>query len=167
MVSPKHQNEANELEDSEPMPPRELLEEVIFAIISHPEEMKVIEITDAADPTKVILQVHVGAADRGKVIGKGGVIAQNLRSLFGLIGQRTNTNIEVRIDGGPDHKPRPRPTNGRDSNGYDPNHNQSYYSPNMQMMLVPVPPGFSHDNRFNGAGNNRRNQNYRRPPRGS
>lgn len=157
--------------DEGPMDARDLLEEVILAIIDNPAEMCVTEISEPNDPHKRILQVQVGAEDRGKVIGKGGVIAQKLRSLFGLIGQRTNTNIEVRIDGGPDHKPRPR--SHHMGEGYIPGRQQQFYP--QQMMLVPAPPGYfpHHQPRFNGNGQNRNHQGFqhdrngpRRPPRG-
>lgn len=142
------QMDSDENKSKDPMVPRDLLEEVILAIIDHPEEMKIIEIENP-ESGSTVLEVRVGAADRGKVIGKGGVIAFSLRNLFGLIGQQSGMNIEVRIDAGPDHKPRPRQRNN--------NYNRGPAIP-QGMILVPVQGGygFQQGNRFQGRPNNNR-----------
>lgn len=135
-VNDRDNDERNE-DPSDPMSPQDLLEEIILAIVDDPSEMKVVEISDTSAPNKIILEVRVGASDRGKVIGKGGVIAQSLRTLFGLIGQKTKTNIEVRIDAGPDHKSKPRTQN-----------RPNYRFPQEEMVMVPVSTFYGSQGRY-------------------
>lgn len=142
MVDMNSRNNAEDRNDTEeqdgPMDPRDLLEELILAVIENPSEMKVHEIVEDG---KTILEVRVGDADRGKVIGKGGSIAYSLRNLFYLVGQKNGISIEVRIDAGPNHKARPR--NNRPNN-----FNQNQFVP-QGMMLVPVQANFG-GRQYNG-----------------
>jgi predicted RNA-binding protein YlqC (UPF0109 family) len=131
------------------MDARELLEELILAIVDDHEAIRVTDISDKGQPDIRVLHVDVAPRDRGKVIGRDGVIALSLRHLFGIIGQKAQQQIEVQINGGQNRQQRPRPD-------FRSQQHQPQFPPGTQMMMVPVPPGFVASN---GPDNFRR-----RPP---
>jgi len=58
---------------------KELIEYIAQSIVDSPEEVKVSEDDDRG---RVIIRLEVAEGDYGKVIGKGGRIAQAMRSLL-------------------------------------------------------------------------------------
>ena len=66
-------------------PVEELLAYVARSLVAHPEEVRV---TRSERDDAVVLELHVAADDRGKVIGKGGRVARSLRTLVRASGTK-------------------------------------------------------------------------------
>ena len=75
--------------------PKELLESILKAIVSHPEEVKV---TRAVDEMGVLLQVWVNKEDMGLVIGKGGATASAIKLIIKMVGYKTKSHVAVKIE---------------------------------------------------------------------
>ncbi len=58
---------------------KELIEYIAKALVDHPDEVRVEEITGARS---VIFELHVAPSDMGRVIGKQGRVANAIRSLL-------------------------------------------------------------------------------------
>ncbi len=73
---------------------RELVEYIIKQIVDKPEDVKVQEIK----PEKVILlEISVAKEDMGKVIGKGGRVANALRTIVGAAAAKIRKRVMVEI----------------------------------------------------------------------
>jgi len=151
-------------DDNIPLNPRELLEEMILAIVTEPDHVNVLQISDKDEPEKMILEVKVSDNDRGIVIGRNGFVAQLLRNYLGLMGQRLKQRIEVRIDAGPNHRPKPKKQsfdpNFKHRNENSQNHKHPVI-PNGYVMVpasqvISVPDSNYNHHRQNGHGRPRR-----------
>jgi predicted RNA-binding protein YlqC (UPF0109 family) len=58
---------------------KELIEYIAKALVDKPDEVKILEETDRG---RVVIRLEVAEDDYGKVIGKGGRIAQSMRALL-------------------------------------------------------------------------------------
>lgn len=58
---------------------KELLEFMVKSIVSNKEA---VEIKEIEDETEVVMEVKVSSEDLGKVIGKGGKVAQSIRAII-------------------------------------------------------------------------------------
>lgn len=81
-------------EFEDPENPELLLENIIKNLVAVPEEVE-IEITETASTT--VLSIDVVPDDRGKIIGRGGVIIESMKTLFKAIGGRRNRSIILDI----------------------------------------------------------------------
>ena len=73
---------------------RELVEYIIKQIVDKPEEVEVQEIK--AEKV-ILLEISVAKEDMGKVIGKGGRVANALRTLVGAAAARLKKRVMVEI----------------------------------------------------------------------
>lgn len=73
---------------------KELVEVVAKALVDNPDEVVVTEKTEGKN---VIIELHVAAADMGKVIGKQGRIAKAIRSVVKAASSKDNMRVDVEI----------------------------------------------------------------------
>ena len=73
---------------------KELVEVIAKALVEHPEEVTV---TEKEECKHVTLELHVAAADMGKVIGKQGRIAKAIRSVVKAASSKENKKVDVEI----------------------------------------------------------------------
>ena len=73
---------------------KELLLYIAQSLVDHPEEVTV---TERLKGNEVILELKVAAGDMGKVIGRQGRIAKDIRILVKTLGQRSQKHVSVSI----------------------------------------------------------------------
>lgn len=73
---------------------KELLEFVAKSLVLHPEAVTVSETAQGGETT---LELHVDPEDMGKVIGRQGRIAKEIRTLVRAVAQREGTRVSVEI----------------------------------------------------------------------
>lgn len=73
---------------------KELLAYVAKSLVDNPEAVQVTE-TDCDG--EVVLALRVASEDMGKVIGRNGRIAKEIRTLVRSLAQRKNTRVSVEI----------------------------------------------------------------------
>ena len=73
---------------------KELLLYMAKNLVDDPEAVTVNEISDE-DGT--VLELHVASADMGKVIGRQGRIAKEIRTIVKTVAQRTGERVTVEI----------------------------------------------------------------------
>ena len=73
---------------------KELLLYMAKNLVDDPEAVTVSEITDE-DGT--VLELHVASADMGKVIGRQGRIAKEIRTIVKTVSQRSGKKVTVEI----------------------------------------------------------------------
>ena len=71
-----------------------LLEYLVSQLVDHPDEVEVKEIETNRE---TVLELRVAAADTGKVIGKGGRIAQALRTVVKAAALKVGKRVTVEI----------------------------------------------------------------------
>ena len=79
----------------DPMEERDLLTEMVRALVDKPKDVVVDERIHGDDSH---MTVHVHPRDRGKVIGKRGATVQALRTLFGRIAAVEGRKIFIQVD---------------------------------------------------------------------
>ena len=73
---------------------KELLQYMAECLVEHPEEVNVTQKESSSG--EIILELRVAPTDIGKVIGRGGGVAKDLRSIVRAaapVGQRVNVEI--------------------------------------------------------------------------
>ncbi len=73
---------------------KELVEYMARAVVDHPDDVVVSE-RMAGD--RIIFHLQVHEEDRGKVIGKGGRIAQSMRSLLKVAAVHQQVRVQLEI----------------------------------------------------------------------
>ena len=73
---------------------KELLTYIVQNLVDHPDEVSVTE-REAGGET--IFEVRVADGDMGKVIGRQGRIAKEIRTVVRSLAQRKNTRVSVEI----------------------------------------------------------------------
>ena len=73
---------------------KELLLYMAKNLVDDPEAVTVNEISDEDG---IVLELHVASADMGKVIGRQGRIAKEIRTIVKTVAQRTGKKITVDI----------------------------------------------------------------------
>ena len=74
---------------------RDLVEYIVKAIASRPDEVKV---TEEEDGGRLVFRVAVAPEDKGKVIGRGGRVAQSIRALLRVAAVKEGTRAVLEID---------------------------------------------------------------------
>lgn len=74
---------------------RDLVEYIVKAIASRPDEVKV---TEEEDDGRLVFRVAVAPEDKGKVIGRGGRVAQSIRALLRVAAVKEGTRAVLEID---------------------------------------------------------------------
>lgn len=77
------------------MKPAQLLEELAKTLVEKPDEVVVTEVPEA--PGEYVLELEVAEDDLGRVIGRGGRIANALRSVTRAAAARDGDRILVEI----------------------------------------------------------------------
>ena len=73
---------------------KELVEVIAKALVDNPDEVVVEETTEGKNVT---VNLHVAAADMGKVIGKQGRIAKAIRTVVKAATSNDNKRVDVEI----------------------------------------------------------------------
>ena len=73
---------------------KELVEVIAKALVDHPEEVSV---NEKKEGRTTVLELHVADGDMGKVIGRQGRIAKEIRTLIRSCAQRTGQKVSVEI----------------------------------------------------------------------
>ena len=76
------------------MEDQELAQLVISAIVEHPDDVR---IDRSIDEMGVLLTINVNPGDLGQVIGRVGVMAQALRTIFRAIGAKKHSHLSLKI----------------------------------------------------------------------
>ena len=74
---------------------RDLVEYIVKAIASRPDDVRV---TEEEDDGRLVLRVAVAPDDKGKVIGRGGRVAQSIRALLRVAAVKEGTRAVLEID---------------------------------------------------------------------
>ena len=74
---------------------KELVEYIVKGLVDQPDEVVVIEKRQSG---LVALQLHVAPNDMGRVIGKGGKVANALRALLRAMAAKENVRVTLDID---------------------------------------------------------------------
>lgn len=75
---------------------KELLGYIARNLVEHPESVSVVE---RETPTETVLELRVADDDMGKVIGRQGRIAKEIRTLIRSVAQRQGKRVTVDIVG--------------------------------------------------------------------
>ena len=73
---------------------KELLTYIAQNLVEHPEQVSVNQIDGEIE---TVLELHVAPDDMGKVIGRQGRIAKEIRALMRSVAQRQGTRVSVEI----------------------------------------------------------------------
>ncbi len=73
---------------------KELVEVIAKALVESPDE---VEVTETVKGNSTILELRVGSADMGKVIGKQGRIARAIRTVVKAAATKEDTKVVVEI----------------------------------------------------------------------
>lgn len=73
---------------------KELLAYVAKSLVDHPDQVEVREIDCDGE---VVLELRVAPEDMGKVIGRQGRIAKEIRAIVRSLAQRKSTRVSVEI----------------------------------------------------------------------
>lgn len=76
-------------------PDQEFLENVIRALVAHPDDVKV---TRNVDEMGVLLSLKINQEDMGQVIGRQGSTARSIRTLLRIVGIRNNARVNLKIE---------------------------------------------------------------------
>ncbi|MBO3663963.1 RNA-binding protein [Microbacterium stercoris] len=71
------------------------LEHLVKGIVDHPDDVRIDSSTSSRGD---VLEVHVHADDRGRVIGRGGRTAKALRTLVAALAAGTRVRVDVADD---------------------------------------------------------------------
>jgi len=74
---------------------KDLVEYIVKSIASRPDDVKV---TEEEQDGRLILRVEVAAEDKGKIIGRGGRVAQSIRALLRVAAVKKGTRAILEID---------------------------------------------------------------------
>jgi predicted RNA-binding protein YlqC (UPF0109 family) len=73
---------------------KEFVEYVVKGLVDQPDQVIVTEIRRGGSIT---LELHVAADDMGRVIGKGGRVANSIRSLLRVMAARDGSRVTLEI----------------------------------------------------------------------
>jgi predicted RNA-binding protein YlqC (UPF0109 family) len=73
---------------------KEMLEYIARGLVSDPEAVRVEEVGSGSEIT---LRLSVGSGDMGKVIGKGGRVAKEIRSFMNAFAHKEGVRVSVDI----------------------------------------------------------------------
>jgi len=73
---------------------RRLVEYIVKGLVDHPQDVEVAEIPLAES---TVYEIHVAPSDLGKVIGKGGRVANAIRAVAKAVAQKDRRRVAVEI----------------------------------------------------------------------
>ena len=74
---------------------REMVEYIAKTLATDPES---VEVTEEQRGNRTIIHLKVDDADKGKVIGRGGRVAESIRSLLRVAAVKARTRVILQID---------------------------------------------------------------------
>lgn len=75
-------------------PDKEFVENVVKAIVDHPDDVKT---KRTVDEMGVLIELAVHPDDMGKIIGKEGRTAKSIRTLLRVLGAKNNARVNLKI----------------------------------------------------------------------
>ena len=73
---------------------KELVEVIAKSLVEHPDEVVV---TETENEKSILVELKVAPSDMGKVIGRQGRIAKEIRTLIRSVAQRSGKRVSVEI----------------------------------------------------------------------
>jgi len=73
---------------------KELVEYIVKSIVAEPDS---VTITEENSDEGLLLKLEVAADDKGRVIGKGGRVAEAIRTLLRVKAAKDNTRVRLQI----------------------------------------------------------------------
>ncbi len=73
---------------------KELIEYIATALVEHPEQVNV---TETGNGSRVRLELSVAESDMGRVIGKSGRVANNIRALLRVAAERAGKQATLDV----------------------------------------------------------------------
>ena len=73
---------------------KELVEVIAKSLVDNPDEVTV---TEKVSGKSITIELHVAPSDMGKVIGRQGRIAKEIRTIVKTVAQRTGEKVTVEI----------------------------------------------------------------------
>lgn len=67
---------------------------LVKSLVNHPDDVKIAE---RLDGNSILLNVTVNSDDLGKVIGKGGKVANSIRTLARSVARTKNKNVTIKF----------------------------------------------------------------------
>ena len=74
---------------------REMVEYIAKTLATEPDS---VEVTEEQRGNRTIIHLKVDDADKGKVIGRGGRVAESIRSLLRVAAVKARTRVILQID---------------------------------------------------------------------
>ncbi len=74
---------------------QEFLENIVTALVSHPEDVKV---ERKVDEMGVLLSLTTNPEDMGQIIGRQGSTARAIRTLLRIVGLKNNARVNLKIE---------------------------------------------------------------------
>lgn len=74
---------------------REMVEYIAKALATEPDSVEVIEETRG---NRTVITLRVDEADKGKVIGRGGRVAESIRALLRVAAVKNHTRVVLEIE---------------------------------------------------------------------
>jgi hypothetical protein len=74
---------------------KDLIEYIAKSIVTLPDEVRVTE--EADDKSRVIVKLEVAAADKGRIIGRQGRVAEAMRTLLRVVGTKEGVRARLEI----------------------------------------------------------------------
>lgn len=74
---------------------REMVEYIAKSLVTAPDE---VEVNEERRGNRVIIRLKVGDSDKGKVIGRGGRVAESIRALLRVAAVKGHTRAVLQID---------------------------------------------------------------------
>ena len=74
---------------------KDLVTYIARSLADHPDQVKVKEIDEGG---QVIIQLHVAEEDMGRIIGKGGKVANAIRTLVRTAAARDRQRVQLEIE---------------------------------------------------------------------
>ena len=76
---------------------KELIEYITKSLVSNPDEVKITEENKEDDPEHIIFKLEVAEEDKGKIIGRHGIVAQAIRVLLRIAAVKNGTRASLEI----------------------------------------------------------------------
>ncbi|OIP27450.1 MAG: RNA-binding protein [Dehalococcoidia bacterium CG2_30_46_19] len=73
---------------------RELVEYIVKSIVAEPDN---VTITEENSDEGLLIKLEVAAEDKGRVIGRGGRVAEAIRTLLRVKAAKDNTRVRLQI----------------------------------------------------------------------
>jgi len=73
---------------------KELVEYIAKSLVDHPED---VQVREAGGGSRIRLELSVSKDDMGRVIGKGGKVANSIRTLLRIAGERDGKQVTLDV----------------------------------------------------------------------